>query len=234
MTTVLQIIDRALEHIQIKAPGETTNAEDVDIGIRALSSLLDAYQLDNDAVVGLTELVYTPTGGQKTVTIGPAGQIVASIPNDISRASFYRVNGIDVPLGWVENFEQYAHEAVKNAQGLPTECYYMRSPTAGTLYLWPAASGTYELHLWVNQEVVTGQTTLAAADSLTLPNGYQMSLEYALAAELCPAFTRPPAIVAMMEQRAQRALRRMKRGNFTSEQNDTFGPHRRWSIFTGP
>lgn len=219
MTTVLQIIDRSLEHIGIKAPGETTSAEDSAVGLDSLQALLDSFQLNGSAVVGLQELTFTPVAGAQTVTIGLTGcDITSEVPASISRSSFYRVGGQDFPLVFFDSFEQYAAQTSKAATGLHGACFYARSPSAGTLYLWPASDGSYALHLWAGLEVVTNQATLVLADTPTLPYGYRQWIEYALAAELCPTFTRPKALAMMMEQRAQRALNVVKRGNFTSQQ----------------
>jgi hypothetical protein len=236
MTTVLQIIDRALEHIQIKAPGETTTADDADVGLRALTSLLDAAQLGPQNVIGLTELTFTPAAGAQTVTIGPTAvsppDIIATMPVRLDPSSFYRINDVDELLPLCDSFEEYTERCSKTVQGHPGVCFYMRGDDTGTLYLWPAADGTTELHLWVQREVITGQTDLALADTLKLPPGYRMWLEYAVATELCPAFNRPPAITGYVGQRANQAQRMLKRANFVSHQLNTVGA-RDYDIRTG-
>ena len=220
MTTVLQIIDRALDHIGIRSPGETTTAEDAATGLSALQAVLDSFQLNGAAIVGLQQLdPFTPAAGAQTVTIGPEDcDITAAVPAGISQSSFYRVNGMDTPLLQFHSFEQYAGQSDKATTGLPCASFYMRTPTVGTLYLSPAADGAFALHLWIALEVVTDQATLALADTLVLPYGYRMWLEYAVAAELCPTFTRGPGLTQMMERRAQLALNKVKRGNFVSHQ----------------
>lgn len=230
MTTVLQIIDRALEHIQIKAPGETTSAGDADAGLRALTSLLDSANLMPQAVIGLTELVFTPAAGAQTVTIGPTSDtppdIIASMPVRLEQASFYRVGDVDELLPLCPSFEEYTNRCTKTVQGHPDACYYMRGDEVGTLYLWPASDGSVELHLWVQREVITGQTDLALADVLTLPPGYRMWLEYAVASEVCATFNRPPLVAAFVERRAGMALAKVKRANFVSHQLDSRTPGR--------
>lgn len=220
MTTVLQVIDRALEHIGIRAPGETTSADDAATGLSALQAILDAHQLPGASIVGLQQLApFTPVTGAQTVTIGPVDcDITAAVPASINQASFFRVNGNDEPLLQFHSFEQYTGQASKTITGQPYATFYARTPTVGTLYLSPAADGLYALHLWISLEVVTNQATLALADTLTLPYGYRMWLEYAVAAELCPTFTRPLVLTQVMERRAQLALNRVKRGNFVSHQ----------------
>jgi len=215
------IVNRALEILNVYSPGMAAPAaEDSDLGIRALKTLLDAYQLDPQAVIGLQEFVYTPTGGQQTITIGPGGQISATRqPTEIAQSSFYRQNGVDRPVGWANSFEEYTAQANKAVASLQPFIYYMRSNTdVGTIYLWPAASGTYELHLFAPQDVVGGYNSLTLTTSLTLPNGYQKWLEDLLAFDLCEDYSVPSDVMMRLEKRARAASKRLKRANFVSHQ----------------
>lgn len=232
--TCLSIVNRALEHIQIKGAEESSGSPEADLALRSLSSFLDAMQTEPHAIVGLTELTFTPAGGAQTVTIGPTGcDITADVPVRISPASFVRNGGVDEPLIPLHSFDQYTHQGSKDVQSIPEHFFYRREPTKGTLYLYPAADGNSELHMWVPQEVVTGQTALALASSLTLPSGYRYWLEYALAAEIAPTFEVPPALVGLMQQRATNALRRIKRANVTIPQLSTGLGRPYWDINEG-
>ena len=221
---VSKLIDRALEHIQVKGPGEITSAEDADICLRSLTSMLDAHQLEAHSTVGLTELVFTPPGSTGVVTIGPlTSDITAEVPVRIDSASYVRVDGLDTKLRLFDNLEQWTATTDKLLEGVPYCAYYSRTPGEGILMLAPLTDGTAELHLWVPQEVVAGQTVLAMADDLTLPNGYRQALEYGLAAEVGPSFEVPPALVGLMERRASHAWRKIKRANFRSLQITPMG-----------
>lgn len=220
MTTAADIANRALEILNIYPPGASQPApEDTDLGVRALVTLLDAFQLDPQAVIGLREYVYTPSGGQQTVTIGPSGQIVATQPVTIEPSSFYRQNGVDRPIGIANSFEEYAAQANKAVQSLQPFIYYMRGNDGqGTIYLWPAANGSYELHLWARQEVISGYASITPTTTLTLPNGYRKWLEDILAFDLCEDYSVPTESMARLEKRAGVATRRLKRANFVSHQ----------------
>lgn len=215
------IVNRALEILNVFAPGMAAPAaEDSDLGIRALKTLLDAFQLDPQAVIGLQEFVYTPTGGQQTITIGATGQIVTTRqPARIELSSFYRLNGVDRPVGIANSFEEYTAQANKSVQSLQPFIYYMRNDSdVGTIYLWPASNGSYELHLFASQEVVSGYNTLTLTSNLSLPNGYQKWLEDILAYDLCEDYSVPTEVMARLEKRASRASARLKRANFVSRQ----------------
>lgn len=221
MTTAATIVNRALEILNVYAPGMSAPApEDSDLGLRALKTLLDAWQLDPQMTLGSQEFVYTPTGGQQTITIGATGQIVtARQPVSITMASFYRMNGVDRPVGIANSLEEYTAQANKAVQSLQPFIYYQRNNTdVGTIYLWPAANGQYELHLFGQQEVVGGYSSMTLVTDLTLPNGYQKWLEDLLAFDLVEDYSVNSQVMERLKRRAEVATRRLKRANFVSHQ----------------
>ncbi len=222
MPTVLEIIDQALEHLEIKGAGETTSAEDSASCLRALVSFLDSLQLDPLAIIGLRELVFTPLAGAQSVTIGEilGTDIAARAPSGIHNSSFYRLNGLDTLLPLANESSQYTERSPKDLIGLPSLTLYERTPTVGTLRLWPASDGSYELHIKTALEIVTGQSDLAITDFLILPPGYQTMLEYGLASEVALRFNRDKKI-PILTARFLRALKRIKRTNFQSPQIST-------------
>jgi len=201
MTTTLDVVDRALEIVQVKAPGQATNAEDADLGLRALISLLDAWQLDPHSVIGLTELVYTPAAGVETVTIGPGADIDVAMPVRIDRASTVG----DAPLEFATEFGGVG-------------AYWMRGYDVGTLHI-PASDGS-ELRLWVELEPVTGFASLTLATVLTLPAGYLQALEYGLADKLTLDYGTDPVTSARIKLEAAVGLRKVKRANARVPQLD--------------
>ena len=219
MTTALQIITRALEHLNVKDASQELSADDSDLALRALISMLDAWQLDPQATIGLQELTYTPTAGAQSFTIGPAGNIVATMPVRIEMSSFYRVNGIDTPIGIANSLEEYTVRAAKSVQGLTNFIRYERSNSGtGTVYLYPASDGSEQLHLFARQDVVSGYASLVLGTNMTLPNGYRNALEWCLASEIAVDFPTPTVTQAVVDRKAGISLRRMKRANFVSAQ----------------
>lgn len=213
---VSAIVDRALEHLNVKAAGQATSADDSDVCIRALVSLLDSWQLDPQTTIGLTELVYTPIGGQNTITIGPTGQIVAPMPARFELSSFYRNGQVDTPLGIANSQDEYNAQPVKTVTGLPRFIYYERGNSGiGTIYLYPASMGGIELHLWVRQDVVGGYQSLTPNTDLVLPNGYRNALEWCLAEEVQSDFGNSDGDVV---RKAALIRRKLKRSNFISGQ----------------
>jgi hypothetical protein len=219
MPLVSQIVDRALEHLRIKQTGQTTSAENADLGLRATSSLLDLWQLDPQLAIGLTELTFTPDPGAQSFTIGASGDIEATMPVSLDPSTFVRDGNVDRQVVIADSMEQYTAQPLKDTQGPLTLVYLQRgNDGVATVYMSPAATGSEELHLWVRQDVVDGYDALALTTNLTLPNGVRNTLEWCLAAEMAPDF---PGADPRVEQRAANALRKLKRSNFKSLQINT-------------
>lgn len=239
---VRNCVQRALEHLQVAQVGQPIEAEDADVCVRALTSMLDAWQLDPQATIGLQLLTFSPPSGRQTVTFGndPLNpqDINVKMPAALEFSSVYRQNNVDVPIGLASSFDEYAAQSSKSVQGFPTCCYYMRGNDGiGTLYLWPASNGIYELRLRARQDTVLGYESLTLSTDLTLPNGYRDALEKCLAEEVKLSFRVTPAVSIQVQQKAMAAKRLMKRGNFVSHQIQnrvaTYTSSGRFNIFTG-
>lgn len=213
MTTARDIVDRALEIVQVKATGQDSSGEDSSLGLRVLTSLLDGLQLDPNATLGLEELTYTPAAGTQSFTIGTAGNIATTMPVRIDRSSFMRINNADYRIWFADSFEEYTEKRDKSLQGYACCAYWMPKNTGlGTLYLYPAANGA-EFHLWVDQEVVDGFDSMTLSTVLTLPRGYRWMLEYLLADKLTIDYRVDQNLAMAIRAEAGIALRRLKRTN---------------------
>lgn len=215
MTTARDIVDRALEIVQVKATGQDSSGEDSSLGLRVLTSLLDGLQLDPNAVIGFSELTFTPTAGSETITIGNGGgaDIDYKMPVRIDRSSFMRINGSDYRIWFADSFEEYTEKRDKSIQGYASCAYYMRRNTdTGVLYLYPSANGA-EYVLYVDDDVVSGFDTMTLSTVLTLPRGYRWMLEYLLADKLTIDYRVDPNLAMAIRAEAGIALRRLKRTN---------------------
>jgi len=84
MTQPIDIISRALKDIGALASGETPNPAEAQDALDMLNDMLDQWSNEQMMVYYKTEIVYTLTSGQTQYTIGPGGQIGASITGSIS------------------------------------------------------------------------------------------------------------------------------------------------------
>lgn len=218
MATAQTIISQSLNQILNDDATATPATADLNLGLSTLIYLLDHLGLDPQTTIGLDELVYTPTAGTETVTIGATGDIVATMPVRIEQSSFQRLNGLDIPILWAANFEEYTRQPVKSNEGWAMKYWYMPSNTGeGTLYLWPASNGA-ELHLWVRQDMVSGFSTMALGTTLTLPTGVQKVLVDILAAELLDSYNVPNPNYEQLKRKGYNSLRKFKRQNLKVSQ----------------
>ena len=214
MATAQQVCTYALGLILNDDASSTPATTDLNLALETLQYLLDHWQLDPQATIGLKEYVYTPTAGTQSFTIGATGAVVMPMPQRLEEASFCRLGGVDFLIGLAASFEEYNSQPVKSNQGYPTKCWYNQDPVTnlGTLYLWPASNGA-ELHLWVRQVPLAGFSSMTLATTLVLPMGLQKALIDNLAMELLDSYNVPNPAYNQIKQKAALSLRKWKRSN---------------------
>ena len=219
MTTAQTIVSLALNQILNDDASQTPASSDLNLGLSTLQYLLDHLGLDPETTIGLQELTYTPTAGAQTVTIGATGNIVAAMPPYIDQSSsFQRLNGLDIPILWAANFDEYTRQPVKSNQGWLMKALYMPSNSnTGTLYLWPASNGS-ELHLFARTDMVSGYSSLTLSSTVTMGVGVQKVLIDILAAELLDSYNVPNPAYAQIKLKGYNSLRKFKRMNLRISQ----------------
>jgi len=93
MTTPIDIISNALKDIGALASGETPTPEETQDAFYTLNELLDQWSNEDMMIFYKTEIVFPITPGQTQYTIGPGGQIGASITGSIT-GNILTVTGI--------------------------------------------------------------------------------------------------------------------------------------------
>jgi hypothetical protein len=89
---------------------------------------------------------------------------------------------------------------------IPSVVYYDAGVPTGNLFLYPAPSGTVELHLQMATQL-SAFADLATAYSFA--PGYKKALEYSLAEELAPGRRPLDPQIARIAANARRAIRRV-------------------------
>jgi hypothetical protein len=212
MTTVAQVVDSVLQRLGVLGATESSDASDAALVLARMVTMLDAWQLEPRAIVGTTEILYTPTLGQQSFTIGPAGDVAGKQPMRIELSSYYRRNGVDTPIG-VGTVEAYNATAAKDVTGSPEFVALVRGDDTATVYVYPAGDGVSQLRLVVLQEPVTSFDGLTLADALTLPAGMRAAIEWSLADECLGEFDVRPNKVALIKAKAKEYRRNYKRAN---------------------
>jgi len=83
MTQPIDIISRALKDIGALASGETPSPDEAQDAFDMLNDMIDQWSNEDMMIFYKTEIIYPITPGQTQYTIGPSGQIGASITGSI-------------------------------------------------------------------------------------------------------------------------------------------------------
>ena len=182
--TALDLITGALRKIGQYAPGEAVDSQDANDALDVLNGMLDLWSLQHLSVYNQIETVQTISSAQ--VTIGQGQTFNIERPYRIAKA-YSRLGGstsVDFPCKVVP-LEKYAEIGLKSQPGpWPKMVYYNSGWPSGTLNFWPVPTQGVEFHLWTDQVF----TSLNLTDTVALPRGYFMGMQYSLAELLCSEY----------------------------------------------
>lgn len=205
MPKALEIINRAYQILGVKATGEVLGADEANDGLHALNSLIDSWRTEFLYVYVIQELVHTLTPNQQTVSIGPGAQIDVPVPLKLESVPFNRSSNIDYPMRVVLRPEYESIQMKTSGASYPTLIYYERDYPTGLLYFYPLPAGSYELHLFLQQQLTE---FVDLTTEYLLPPGYKRALEYSLAEELSPGLRELSATAMRIAANARRVLKR--------------------------
>jgi hypothetical protein len=191
---------------------EAMGAPYLDLVLLRFQNLLDSWQAERLTLFNFTRVTSTLPSGTSTRTIGPTGQIVTTANPVFITAINYVVPGtspaVETPMGQMDE-DAYANLPIKDlSSSLPTEWFFNRGATTGTLTFWPVVDQAVEIAIYVNFGVGVPATI---NDTVVGPPGYPEAFMYQLALRLCTPFGRP--MPPNLPQMAAEALRRIKRPN---------------------
>lgn len=185
--------------------GETPSADEQTVGLSALNAMLEEWSTDSLAVYELASVNFTWTG--TTRTIGATGDVVAARPDSIDHA-FQRENGVDHPINIIRDENAYSAIASKSVDStIITNLWYDPTFPNGTLYAYPVPTEA-DVHLRYKAAL---QSFASASTSVSLPPGYQTTMEYGLAIELAPEYQRN--IPLAVQSRAASSYEQLSRTN---------------------
>jgi hypothetical protein len=209
MTTALDLIEAAMRKINMLAAGETVSAEDASVGLKCLNSLMTALEIEAMFNRTTTNTSFTLPANTTSRTIGPAQQIAMICPTKILKGSFCRVGGIDYPLTPVSESD-YNDISLKSSIGsvAPAVCFFDGGAPTGTVYFWPSASTSVEVHLLSPEPGGVAATTSTTYD---FGPGEQRMVEHNLAVDLAPEFNVEAS--PQVQRIASNSKRMLKRAN---------------------
>lgn len=209
MATAADLIRRSLKLLGVLAAGESLRAEDQADGLIELNLLLSNWANERLQVFGTRRATYTLTPSLSPHTIGSGGTFNTTRPLRIDGVGVIPAGtSAETPLDMLTD-SQWRWVGDKTATAaVPSQVWVEETFPAAKLWLWPVPTTAATLVLYTWSRIAE----FAAADSVSLPDGYEDALGYGLALRMAPMF----GIVARgtdLEANAAEALDAIKRTN---------------------
>ena len=206
MTTALDLIKGAMQHLSVISIGEEPSAEDAEVGLIALNNLLDSWSNDNLMIYAKTLDTIPLIANQQSVTVGPTGSFVTTRPVFVDAASYIVFQNVTYMLQkWtLTDYNSLVDKAV--ATGIPTGFFPAMNFPDIQITFAPIPSQAMTFMLWSNKQITT---VPLVSTVINLPPGYKLALESALAENIASKFQVPiPSSVSLLAARSRRALTR--------------------------
>jgi hypothetical protein len=184
MATVQNFVDDTLVLLAVLDPGGSPSSSERTHAETALNRLLANWSAAGVFVPKVTRDAYTLTGAA-SVTMGPTGTIAVARPLKIKSAAIV-VSNIAHALEIV-TAEQWAQIRDRSRAGKWAEFLFADYAFPDlTLYLTPTPASGGSLEIFS----LKAMSSVALADTLAWPVGYERAVQYALAADLAPSYGR--------------------------------------------
>jgi hypothetical protein len=190
MATAADLIRRSLKLLGVLAAGEPLSAEDQADCLVELNALLGTWANERLAVHGVRRSTHTLTAALSPHTIGTGGTFAVTRPLKIDGAGVIRVGETaETPLELLTDAEYQAIAEKAQQEDVPQRLWVEWTHPAAKLWLWPVPTSAATLVLYTPSRV--GE--FAAADTVSLPDGYENALAHALALQVAPMYGVEPS-----------------------------------------
>lgn len=201
--TAQSIIEDARAELGILADEEPLEAVDLQRGLRLLNGMLKSWQAEGLMVWALTEGSFTLIQGQEGYLFGVGGTFT-TVPFEITDARIDRANN-NIPMFRLSR-EQYYDLPNPANQGYPTQYYYDRQRSGGTMFVWPAPDAALGTVSFTYQRIVMDLD--AGANDFDLPQEWTEAIRFGLAKRLVGPYGKAgSADAARVEKEAERSYR---------------------------
>lgn len=209
MTTVANIITRALRLLNVYGTGETLSADESVDGLTALNALIDEWATES-LMSNVKKLDVIPlVAGTSIYTIGASGTVVSTRPESIDPSSYIEKNGVSHDVDVVTLAQYNAIASKETESDIPYALWYKADYPNGTLTVFPTPSDSADLYLW-SIKPFTAYTELT--DVISFPPAYQNALTYNLAVALAPEYNQQPSLLVL--KTAVASKKKIKRANY--------------------
>jgi hypothetical protein len=190
MATAADLIRRSLKLLGVLAAGESLSAEDQADCLVELNALLGTWANERLLVHGTRRTEHTLTANTSPHTIGASGTINTTRPLRIDGAGIKRAGeDLETPLRILTDAEYQAIPDKEETDTVPQKLWVEWAYPLARLWLWPVPTTAAELVLYTWSRI----TELAAADTVSLPDGYENALAHELALQVAPMFGKEPS-----------------------------------------
>lgn len=181
-------IELALSEIRENNKGFSPDAEDMQLGLDVLNSMLSHWSSLSILIPYRTRETFTLVAGTGTYTIGSSGTLNTVRPITIDAAVVKDSNSRqDLTIVDVTRWSWITDETVT---GLPSTLMYEPQVPLGMIRLGPTPGSAYTLELW-STKPLTRFTALTTDD--VLPDEFQEVIRTNLAMKLAPHFGKTAA-----------------------------------------
>lgn len=219
--SVQDIAIDALREITVLGATDTTpQAADLNLCLRTLNRIVDAWAARKVYVYTVSFTAYTLTPNHEPHLIGPG----LTAPDFAATQRPVRLEGadlilnnvtpnVDLPLH-IRDDDWWLNQRVKAlGTNVPTDLYYSPDWPNGSLWLWPVPTFAYGLRLEAWSLI---PQFAALTDPFTLPPGYREAVVLTLAEALCRPFGKKQQEVPDLKADAARARAVIQTNNATA------------------
>ena len=177
----------AMRKLRILDPAEEPGATELDNVFTEFKRMIKTWGIVGDLVYESTVDQHT-LDGSASYTIGDSQTIDTVRPSIILPSSYVTYDTYDYPLTLISE-RDYFEIVDKDVEGglYPIYLYYKAEYSAGTLYVYPAGTGTLNLH---SLKPLAEPATVDA--NVVYPDEYQDAIVWNLACRISPEFKGEP------------------------------------------
>lgn len=207
--TAQELGDEVLKLVDAVAEADTPTAAQRAVALAILNAMLDTWNADGLLVPYEQVTAHTLTIDDLDYTIGATGNIATARPIDIKKAQIRDSSNQDRDIDII-SFQQYQDIANKSSySGVPSKLVYQKTPTNGTILLWPKPDAAYSLRL--TYDAMFG--TFVAGTSIDNNPGYLEAMKYNQAIRVAEYYKRKPSeMTIVLADSSLRTLRKRAAG----------------------
>ena len=198
-----EIIIDAFAIIGVGVDGETLTTANTNKASRALNMMIKSWVGDGMALWVRKTASITLVTSTQSYTVGPTGDKVIDRPYKITQAWRQDSSNNDSPIELLA-MDSYNLLSSKTNEGTPTQIFYDRTLTDGTIYVWPVPDATAASEYTLEIEYQKPYDDMdSAADDFEFQQEWYLALLYGLSSILSDYMGLPLAERGFIARKAQ-------------------------------